>query len=135
MLPIIGVFLSLLLCLATGVPFPRANDLPKPNEGSIFAKLEGMPPCYVGVPPAVDRDDSVLVSVRIDSEADMTQASCMISEKHWDAFNPMRKSSGAWCHLSDYWTSYHYVPCVKKRCDVTKMERKGWFPMLLLLLP
>lgn len=29
--------------------------------------------------------------------------------------------------MSDYWRSYHLIPCVKKTCEVNKFERKSTF--------
>lgn len=57
----------------------------------------------------------------------------MISEMHYDIFKPMEENSGTWCHMSDYWMTYHLIPCLNANCAVDMFERKGMsFPVLLV---
>jgi hypothetical protein len=51
----------------------------------------------------------------------------MIAEMHWDTFKPMSEKISQWCHLSDYWFTYHLTPCLDKHCEVNMFERKGLF--------
>ncbi|KAB5511352.1 hypothetical protein GE09DRAFT_1067865 [Coniochaeta sp. 2T2.1] len=60
-----------------------------------------------------------------DNPAFLPYAKCIISEMHFDTFGPMKEKPGQWCHMSDYWRTDHWGPCVIANCERNQYERDG----------